>query len=296
MGFESLVHQVNDKFKFYVNNVEVPGCRKPVFFYHVQKSGGLTFSNTLSISLRSRGFKFARADTDEHLEDISDGSQYSLICSHKKFGIHERIKASEHRLVTFLRDPFYRVRSAYTYRQMRAQQDVTEQGFEAFYRDPENQNLACKQLLDGDYYPGCAEAVFSNLERNFFAFATSDRIDDMISYFLSDFELCNVLTENLNQTLDKYKIDASAHKQTVASLNKDDVELYNLVQSGARIPENLDLEVQQIAMKTAVFFEVEKEKASVTNGVEVDTPQLFNVLSNLAQTGKSVTLEQLVGR
>ena len=217
-----------------------------------------------------------------------------LISSHLNYGIHNQLNASSHRLITFLRDPFYRVRSAYTYENMRQQTKVSVDGFIEFYNKPENQNLACKQLCPIDYFTGCSEIVFKNLCDNFYLFCSSEQIDKMITYFLSEFNLNNVLTERLNETLDSYRINAIEHKEEVERLNADDVELYNLVKNNPRYHNVEYGGSEEIAMKTIILYEIEKEKCSMTKAMEVDTPVLFSVLMNRLQSGQETLLSELI--
>lgn len=292
---EGFINKVNNNFRIYQNYINSSKSRTPLFFYHVPKSGGLSFANTLGIAMRSAGLSFSRADTLSHLESLKKINNVMLISSHLNYGIHNQLNASSHRLITFLRDPFYRVRSAYTYENMRQQTKVSVDGFIEFYNKPENQNLACKQLCPRDYSTGCSKTVFKNLNENFYLYCTSDQIDQMITYFISELNLSNVLTERLNETLPLYKIDAAEYKAEVERLNADDVELYNLVKNNPRLPQLDHKGNEEIAMKTIILYEVEKELRSFTKGTEVNTTALFSVLMNRLQNGKETSLPELIG-
>ena len=67
---EGFINKVNNNFRIYQNYINSSKSRTPIFFYHVPKSGGLSFANTLGIAMRSAGLSFSRADTPSHLESL----------------------------------------------------------------------------------------------------------------------------------------------------------------------------------------------------------------------------------
>ncbi|WP_164518163.1 sulfotransferase family 2 domain-containing protein [Pseudoalteromonas rubra] len=245
--------------------------------------------------MRAKGAASTRADTQAHLSKINSARDYALISSHLNYGLHKELGADDFRLVTFLRDPYKRVLSAYTYNCMRAQQRVSLAGFEAFFKQEENQNVASKQLSPGDYAPGCSSEIFQLLEQNFHVYGTNEHIDKSISYFLTTLDLSNVLTERINQTLPQYRLDASKYQAEVMELNQDDQTLFELVRANPRVPECGGSGVQEMSMSSVIMHETEKELASKTRLVQVGTPVLVNALHQAQQHGQQLTFNQLLG-
>jgi len=160
---------------------------RPLFFYHVPKTGGLSFFIALTAA---HNFVSKRADRlgalgsetrierfDEpppHRRCYQDG--YALLASHGGFGLHRRFRQS-FLLTTIVRDPFGRVRSDYTYTSMRQGRPVSGPGFEAMLRDESNRNRSVKQLagchrFDQPAAPGLYRQAIETLDQAFHSFGT----------------------------------------------------------------------------------------------------------------------------
>ena len=129
---------------------------RPLFFYHVPKTGGLSFVIALSAAhdfVNKRADRLGALGSDRKVERFDEAPPhrrcyqdgYALLVSHGGFGLHRRFR-QQFLLTTILRDPFGRVRSDYTYNGMRRQRPVSASGFEAMLRDESNCNRSVKQL------------------------------------------------------------------------------------------------------------------------------------------------------
>ncbi len=223
----------------------------PLFFYHVPKTGGLSFY----VALRSAiGFASKYEDrlgalgteTAVHRIDESVPHRrlfqvgYALIASHHAFGFHRKFRQS-FQLTTIIRDPLGRVRSEYTYTSMRRQQPVSSAGFEASFRAEVNINRAVKQLggqarLDQPASPDLHRRAMENLERFFQSYVTHHDITRLIGFYLSAYRLPNVVMERINTTSPAYRLEVGRYRDEIESLNRQDLRLYEFVRDQPRLP------------------------------------------------------------
>jgi hypothetical protein len=223
----------------------------PLFFYHVPKTGGLSFY----IALRSAiGFankyedRLGALGTETEVQRIDDAvphrrlfqAGYALIASHHAFGFHRKFR-QPFVLTTIVRDPLGRVRSEYTYTSMRRQRPVSAAGFQASFRAEENINRAVKQLagqarLDQPAAPELYRRAEENLERYFESYVTHHHIARLIGFYLSRYRLPNVVMERINTTSPAYRLDAEPWRDEIETLNQQDLRLYEIVRSRPRLP------------------------------------------------------------
>ncbi|WMN59389.1 sulfotransferase family 2 domain-containing protein [Pseudoalteromonas xiamenensis] len=295
--FQSLVSENSDGLKIYLNHLNAKKDSTPVFFYHVEKSGGITFSNTLGFSLQSKNMHAYRIDIDEELERLKiHAPKLSLISTHSKFGVHSELNLTKLRLVTFLREPFARVLSDYTYTCMRASEKPSLEGFGKHFRQPRLHNLMTKQLCPLEYFEGASTQAFENLKANFFAFGTSAHIDAMLDLLITQFDLPNVLTARLNTTTPKYKLVADEFKEEVLELNSDDAKLFELVTKQPRIP-TLELPNEFVVDESTILLhEFEKETKSLTSAKMYPTSAVYEAFSRAKASGVKLSIEMLMGK
>ena len=224
----------------------------PLFFYHVPKTGGLSFFTAMrsamgaaaafgdrSVELRgnaSRGMRMDGPVCDAGLFE----EDFGVIASHLSFGFHRNFR-QDFRLATIVRDAVGRVCSDYTYTSMRRQEAVSGDRFQAHFRQERNINRATKQLagqvnLDEPASADLLDRAIANLEGNFEAFVTHQQINDLIRYYLSVYKLPNVLMDRLNVTLPAYRLDPAPWKGEIIGLNAADYRLYQYVRDHARLP------------------------------------------------------------
>jgi hypothetical protein len=223
----------------------------PWFFYHVPKCGGQTLFNAVRAPLQAM-LQMIRNQTgaavpgiarfdDEPIDAAALAARHALVVSHLPFGTHERF-AGTFKLVTVLRDPVARVRSAYCYGCMRAGETPTAAGFAAFFRDPDNRNVAARQL-SGQREAAAeadAEAARRALRDHFALFGTVERMADLCSAILSDYNLPNVLMENLNATLPEYRKAFPECDDEVRELNAADGALFEFARDHPRLGPETD--------------------------------------------------------
>ncbi|MCW5699161.1 MAG: hypothetical protein KIT00_04910 [Rhodospirillales bacterium] len=162
--------------------------------------------------------------------------RYAVVGSHHSFPFHRRF-ATDFKLVTVLRDPYRRIVSAYSYGCMRAKRAPALDAFVAFFRDPNNQNIATKTFASDTAAPQPdADAAFEILHRHFWLFGVTEHIDAIASGYLSHCGFPNVLMERLNSTRPEYRIDATAFEDEIRALNRADCQLYDLVRKENRVP------------------------------------------------------------
>ncbi len=223
----------------------------PLFFYHVPKTGGLSFyvalrsaigfANKYEDRLGALGTETAVHRIDEampHRRLFQAG--YALIASHHAFGFHRKFR-HPFLLTTIVRDPLGRVRSEYTYTSMRRQRPVSAAGFEASFRAEENINRAVKQLggqsrLDLPAPPDLFRRAIDNLEQHFHSYVTHHAIVPLVSCYLSRYRLPNVVMERINTTSPTFRLDAGPWRAEIEARNQQDLHLYDFVRAHPRLP------------------------------------------------------------
>lgn len=224
----------------------------PLFFYHIPKTGGLSFYGALarSIGLVNRypgrmgvpwdETDILRLDEKGYHRSVYRG-RYVLVGTHLPFGLHQKF-IQKFKLVTIVRDPVGRVRSDYTYTAHLNDGGVSSAGFAEFFRREENINRCTKQLSGqgqwgGAAAGGLANRAIENLERDFSAYVTHKKISAVSSFYLTYYHLPNVVMDTLNVTPPEYMIDPEPFRDEILSLNREDQEVYEFVQGNPRIPQ-----------------------------------------------------------
>jgi len=295
--FEELLAIVNaDFYKSDVSYVEK--CRKPTFFYHVPKCGGMSFyysilgadelNKKLPESQHVLIKKYDKIENKNYMKGLKI-TERSLIMSHLSYGTHKTLGADFH-LVTMLREPFSRTLSNYTYLCMRQQTLPSIDGFEKFYQDEDNINVMNKQLSP-NLKKVNAELTFNHLQSKFRFYGTTAHITSFIEHYISEYQLPNVLMEHMNQTLPKYKLDISSlDKGKFYSLNKEDLKLFELVSSQPRLPKKQQY-VENVNNHTSLIYETEKELRTQSAIFVITTQALFHHLYKVhTQHGSQVKL------
>lgn len=302
-SFEDLLSLVNAR--FYRSNINIKlEQEKPTFFYHVKKTGGMSFFYSfLSADIVNAKLpQLKKVNTYKYDDLNSEDASFStpmtnktLFMSHLSWGAHKRFNQDMH-LVTMLRDPFKRALSNYTYSCMRNQQPSTIEGFKAYYTQTDNINVMNKQLTPTPEHFD-AEKTFKHLEDNFRYFGTTEHISLYIEHYLSEYGLPNVLMGQMNETLPEYKLVADVCKEEFMLLNEEDIKLYQLVNSNPRIPNPVG-ENSNVNGLTALQFEIEKELKSLCESHVISTQVLYNYLARLdAQFNgsKKINVSQMIG-
>jgi hypothetical protein len=261
----------------------------PLFFYHVPKTGGLSFYVALRSAISFAGKyedRLGALVTDATIHRIDEAvphrrlfqASYALIASHHAFGFHRKFRQS-FRLTTIVRDPLGRVRSEYTYTSMRRQQPVTASGFQTCFRAEETINRAVKQLaghsrLDQPAPPDLYLRAIDHLEHHFHSYVTHHTISRLISFYLSLYRLPNVVMERINTTSPAYRLDASPWRDEIETLNQQDLKLYDFVRTQPRLPSPATTTARQNHPTTVIVNETGNVEQSEVLVIGVGTEQL----------------------
>ncbi|MBU2884050.1 sulfotransferase family 2 domain-containing protein [Psychrosphaera sp. B3R10] len=282
---QDLVKQVNPELNFYSSLMNVNrDSIKPIFLYHVPKTGGLSFQTAIEwarlnliTALKLKGIDnplplVARTANPNELKNLNHNFFY-LLSTHLPYGSHFLPKTSDFELMCIFRDPIDRISSAFSYQCMRQNIIPTQKNFIKFFRNPENINRFCKQLHPNAINEEVedSKAVIKNLDENFSTVVTLDTLHDAIEYYLSLFNLPNVLQKRTNRTLKQFKIDTTQFTDEINELNEEDLLLYQDVKSNSKIPELKDQESNAINNITSIIFEQQSTKKVATRGIPIET-------------------------
>ncbi len=246
------------------------------FLYHIPKTGGVSFTNSIRYALEFFFSRIAaskpefipphsllRIDTSEALKQTNIEGYYPFIATHLAYGTHKSFN-HPYQLVTFLRDPYRRILSAYTYQSMRKNSPPTEQGFVSFYQAEKNRNCSVKQLTglsQNQTVPHHqAKQAQKNLEDEFSLYGTTRHLSEIISQALKINFLPNVLSERLNNTDKDFQLDGSSFKKEIEELNAPDLELYRFVQSNPNLGENI---IRKPNQTTIVIQQIQNDTEGV---------------------------------
>jgi len=230
--------------EFYRGRAAPAASVEPYFFYHIPKCGGTILHSAINScwTEASRGVDgpprlVARVDDVKGLT-LLQGHPYTFLSSHLPFGVHQWL-GSRPRLSTILREPVGRVRSAYTYAAMRAEQPVSEDEFAVFFRRPENRNVMTKTLAGlgalADADETALERAIANLQESFALYGTSRDIKRIFEAYLRTCGLPNVVSGRVNETQPGWQLDANGFADEIGALNGYDERLFRFVRDHKRL-------------------------------------------------------------
>ncbi len=295
------INQHNNKISFLESTPNHDSEIKPLFFYHTPKTGGLSFANSLTCAATSAFSRIKREVNPSFIEPITaridekflinnpNSRPFNFVCGHVKWGWHKRCE-TDFFFSTIIRSPITRVLSAYNYRCMRQRSIPNCEEFIRFFRNKDNQNVNCKLLnpdIENNVEHVTGRRVFEHLCKTFHSFITPSSINELLSYYLSLYGFPNVITERVNVTLPKYKLDGSEFYDELAELNEEDLVLYDLVNNNSRLPK-LKLNDDSISDRTIVLNETEKELRSIIAMSEISTSKFFDQMDVNAKQMASI--------
>ena len=222
------------------------GTERALFFYHVPKTGGVSFFTALRHAWIERHRMTGDGARPEmfRYDDIArdtpvKGLRYTLVGTHKAFGAHLKFE-QPFLMTTILREPVARLTSEYTYQCMRRSQPVSAAGFESVLRSEENTNRAVKQLGASRFgvaaRPSTLDTALETLDRHFHSYVDHHLCDQLTEYYLSLYQLPNVEIDRLNSTTARYKFDSSSYRDEILDRNRFDQQLADHVRSHPRLP------------------------------------------------------------
>lgn len=221
--------------------------QKPLFFYHIPKTAGLTFKHVISFA---QEYQYI-AKRESHLADYKGGlfswkddipmkffeQKYCSIIAWRPFGFHEKFH-QEFNLVTSTRHPFDRVVSRYRYLCVVNGQPPSLKGFEQFFRDVPQQNHQSKLLAgEGDH----AESSISLFERarenlgQFYAFTTMENMNTLLENLLGAYNLPNVIGQRSNVAQTWTSFDWEPYRDEIMDLNRFDNMVFDYVRENQKL-------------------------------------------------------------
>lgn len=299
---EISLNKYNNKISFIESTPNHNNVVKPLFFYHIPKTGGISFANSLSNAALyafnriknevNPSFEFpiiGRVDETTQVDKFGN-KPINFICGHVKWGWHERCKSDFH-FSTIVRSPVDRVLSDYSYHCMREQRQPSREEFIKFFRNEKNINVSCNLLSPKTDSKLSGELVFKHLKMNFHSYIPVPMLNELLTYYLSLYGFANVITERVNTTLPQYKLDGKEFTTELESLNAEDMLLFNLVKESPRLPK-LDLNDDCISDRTIVLNETEKLLRSFITCTEISTNSFFDKMEEDAE--KMANLDEII--
>lgn len=273
---------------------------KPLFFYHIKKTGGMTLDlvlrqnvSQLENYLRSeynspnyRALLCARIDKNTSGLDKLDQIEFMFLCGHLNYGIHHKISRPIDTLAVF-REPYSRVLSEYTYQCMRRGKIGSKDGFHEFIKQPENMNTMCKAMCR-DEATWTLEEAKANMDELTYIGLTKD-LKIIIEHYLSSFGLPNVLTPRINSTSNDFLIKDYPFREDFYEINKDDINLFKYAIATNRLPKTKRHSEAVSDLTTILHEQKQKDlKLHVVSQIE-HTEKVLDTLEHLQfQTVQSI--------
>lgn len=232
-----------DRYRFYRSRDAKKATAPPYFFYHLPKCGGMSFHSAAELCWAAQGKiggqdapLVARADRPADLAGLGACS-CALISTHLPFGAHASVFGAR-QLITFLRDAAERVRSSFTYRNMRERIVRPAEDFIEFYRLEPNRNIMTKSLAGIGADEPVDQSLFEKARRNlagqFSIFADCERIDDFIEGYIRLCGLPNLIAPQINITDRSYLIDSQPYRHELCEMNEYDCKLHEFAKEHER--------------------------------------------------------------
>ncbi len=266
----------------------------PIWLYHARRTSGIAFYYALKTAIESictlAGISeppvSTRVDVSISFQNENHFSaflrqKFSLIASHVLYGEHEKF-SQNFKLVSIVREPYSRLRSAYLSGLMRAQKSPTLIGFGDFLNKPENQNSAIRQICaiadTEEVGARNLDDAIRRLTDEFDAFVTTQDTTNLIGYYLSAHGLPNVVMERPNRTKDQYQLDTSQFEAQVRKENIWDTLLFEFVRDNRRLRKHQP-DTEEISAATVIVREKTSSSDSVVKGVCIDTLSFNRMLA-----------------
>jgi len=225
---------------------------KPLFFYHIHKTGGnsikAAFNTALTTDDRTEKLGFKPGDHYDTRDLHADPGEPlhprpAFVSSHYKFGHHLRFE-QEFCLLTVVREPVERTISDYHFLRWRQGIEPSEDDFAAFIRNPRNICLQAQHLSSLDINDAGPEDIYADAVNNlesFAAYATTNDIEPLLQSIWDACGLINMVTSKMNENARK-KIkyfDTSKFADEISELNEMDLRLYRHIRDNPRYMEGV---------------------------------------------------------
>ncbi len=214
-----------------------PAFERPLFCYHVHKTGGNSVKHAIMQSLlHCPDVASGKLDKPIHFDDRNlhqttppDPFTKSYVNTHFKYGHHDAF-TGDFRMFTLFRDPVRRLYSDYRYVSYRRGETVTLEGFREFITDPDNICRQCQHLSRADIRDVGADAIADDAEhtlKSLDAYATTERIEPFLQNLWIGYGYANVLAEKLNETANvPIDVDLTVCEDEIVDLNRREIEIY----------------------------------------------------------------------
>lgn len=220
--------------------------RKPLFFYHIHKTGGTTIARYLIDAIQSaqhmnrleQKFIIGWEDTRDLQDSPSPiaSQPYALVNSAFRFG-HHRAYDQDFFLITVLREPTERVFSDYHYICWSNGVLPSDKALMDFATAPSNRNMACRHLSEKPSLDAPAndlrDDALVNLEAMDFLTITpkiNEFLQDLWYYYGFD----NLVANRANVTPKTERLDFDRFENDLREINRMDHDLYEYAKANQR--------------------------------------------------------------
>ena len=219
---------------------------KPIFFYHINKAGGMWVRVALSAALQTLHDKQKSRKVDPpspYFDQDMPISQevffkpFSAVFATAPFGLHHKF-FSDFNLVTIVREPFSRIVSRFRYLCHLEKLKLYTAEFERFFRAEPQINFQTKIIAGRGVFDPITDAHLSSALENlhgFFAFATIEKHHDLMENLFSAYDLPNVIGQRINVSTPETLFDWDPYREEILALNRHDTELCDFVSKNQRI-------------------------------------------------------------
>lgn len=218
---------------------------KPLFFNHIEKTGGTTLTGILASITVCWGKQYRFIDMEYGLglkpipskmrQDIISELRHDnilAIVGHSHYGFHLNF-GTAFNLVTVVRNPIDRVVSGYFWKCRYNRNDISQEDFAVHLKQEKSRNVCAKYVSgqngfgnEGKILDRCKQ----NLER-YFAFCTTENLDRMASFILTRYGSGGVVFNDSKKETDPRKQEFKEQfEDQIIKLNEVDYSLYRYVQ------------------------------------------------------------------
>ena len=218
---------------------------KPLFFNHIEKTGGTTLTGILVYIAMCYGkqYRIFRVEYGLGLEPMPTKVRQNIIselrhnnilaiAGHSHYGFHLNF-GTAFNLVTVVRNPIDRVVSEYFWKCRYNRNDISQEDFAVHLKQEKSRNVCAKYVSgqngfgnEGKILDRCKQ----NLER-YFAVCTTENLDRMASFILTRYGSGGVVFNDSKKETDPRKQEFKEQfEDQIIKLNEVDYSLYRYVQ------------------------------------------------------------------
>lgn len=257
---------------------------KPIFFYHIHKTGGTTMAWCLIDAIEAARrtnrldpeFKIGWEDT-RNLEDSPSPYTFrphAVVNSAYRFG-HHRAYDQDFFLITTLREPAERVFSDYHYICWSDGNLPSDKGLMDFATASRNRNMACRHLSETPPLDAPAadlrDDALDNL-KSVDLLTITPRVNELLRDLWYYYGFDNLVSNRSNVTPKAERLDFDRSKDDLMEINRMDYDLYEYAKANPRFFGAS--EPQALSQITIIRFNQTNESFTDDKRVN-DTSQVF---------------------